>query len=77
MAKSQTFEEMIEELESIVETLEKGEIPLDESVTLFEKGVKLSGKCHSRLDKAEQKITMLTENEDGTVTASAFEGEEK
>ncbi len=77
MAKTQTFEEMIEELESIVETLEKGEIPLDESVALFEKGVKLSAKCHNRLDKAEQKITMLTENEDGTVSASVFDGEEE
>ena len=69
--------EMIEELETIVETLEKGEIPLDESGALFEKGVKLSAKCHSRLDKAEQKITMLTENEDGMPEEGVFDGEEE
>lgn len=63
MAKTNTFEQSIEELEKIVSTLEKGECSLDEAVKLFEKGVKLSNECNSVLDKAEQKIKILTNNQ--------------
>ena len=55
--------ESIEELETIVAKLEKGDCPLDEAVELFEKGVKLSKECHKTLDSAEQKIKILTEND--------------
>lgn len=63
MAKAKSFEESIEELETIVAKLEKGDCPLDEAVELFEKGVKLSKECHKTLDSAEQKIKILTEND--------------
>lgn len=68
MAKNKTFEESIEELEKIVAALEKGDCPLDEAVKLFEDGVKLSADCHNALNKAEQKIKILTES-DGEITA--------
>lgn len=72
MPKSKTFEESIAELEQIVNLLESGDAPLDEAVTLFEKGMKISAKCHDQLEKAEQKVKLLTENEDGTVNESDF-----
>ena len=60
MPKAKTFEESITELEQIVTLLESGDAPLDEAVALFEKGMKLSAKCHDQLDKAEQKVKLLT-----------------
>ena len=62
MAKVKSFEESVTELENIVATLEKGDCPLDEAVSLFEKGVKLAKECHAVLDSAEQKIKILTES---------------
>ncbi len=61
MAKGKSFEDSIEELEKIVAALENGECPLEEAVKLFENGVKISNECHAALDKAEQKIKILTE----------------
>ena len=72
MPKAKTFEESITELEQIVTLLESGDAPLDEAVALFEKGMKLSTKCHDQLDKAEQKVKLLTENEEGTVKTTDF-----
>lgn len=63
MAKAKTFEESMEELESIVAALEQGECSLDDAVKLFEKGVKISNECNAALDKAEQKIKILTEKD--------------
>lgn len=61
MATKKTFEDSINELEEIVDKLEKGDCPLDEAVKLFEKGVKISNECHKTLNEAEQKIKILTE----------------
>ncbi|HBL82318.1 MAG TPA: exodeoxyribonuclease VII small subunit [Clostridiales bacterium] len=72
MPKAKTFEESITELEQIVTLLESGDAPLDEAVALFEKGMKLSAKCHDQLDKAEQKVKLLTENEEGVVKTTDF-----
>lgn len=59
-AKNTTFEENITRLEEIINLLEKGEASLDECIVLFEDGVKLSKECMEMLDKAEQKIKLLT-----------------
>lgn len=78
MAKAKTFEESITELEKIVKTLENGDTPLDNAIALFEKGMKLSAKCHEQLEKATQKIKILTEGEDGTISQTDFaNGEEQ
>lgn len=61
--KNATFEENIARLEEIINLLEKGEASLDECIVLFEDGVKLSKECMEMLDKAEQKIKLLTVNE--------------
>ena len=55
------FESAIAELETIVKTLEAGDLPLDKSLALFERGVQLSRFCHTRLEEAERRIEILNE----------------
>ncbi len=61
-AKKQTFEQQLESLENIVGSLEKGELPLEDSLAQFEKGVKLTRDCQMLLDKAQQKVTILSQD---------------
>ncbi len=58
-AKKNNFENQLEELEAIVDQLEDGDLPLDEALKIFEKGVKLSRQCQKHLAEAEQKVTIL------------------
>ena len=60
------FESAIAELESIVKALEDGDLPLEKSLELYERGVQLSRFCHARLDEAERRIEIL--NERGELT---------
>lgn len=55
-----TFEQAMKRLEEIVAQLEAGEVPLDKSMALFEEGTKLSTYLSGLLDRAEQKVTMVT-----------------
>ena len=55
-----SFETAYQELESIITKLESGDLPLDDSVTLFERGRLLSERCQSLLDKAELRVSQLT-----------------
>lgn len=75
MAK--TFEESISELEEIVSQLEDGNVTLDESLSLFEKGIKLSKNCQKMLDTAEKKVSILMTNEDGEMIEEDFAEEEE
>ncbi len=75
MAK--TFEESISELEKIVSQLEGGDVTLDESLNLFEKGIKLSKSCQKMLDEAEKKVSVLLTNEDGEIVKEDFIGNEE
>ena len=68
MPKGKSFEQSVEELEEIVSALEKGETGLDESLKLFEQGMKLSKACQSMLDKATQKVTVLLTVDSGAIT---------
>lgn len=70
MAK--TFEQSIAELEEIVEQLENGDVSLDESLGLFEKGIKLSKSCQKMLDTAEKKVSVLMMNDDGEMEKQDF-----
>ena len=54
MAEKKTFEESVMELEKIVAELESGDVTLDESLSLFERGIKLSKSCQKMLDAAEK-----------------------
>jgi exodeoxyribonuclease VII small subunit len=55
------FEAAIAELESIVKKLEEGDLPLEKSLELYERGVQLSRFCHSRLEEAERRIEIVNE----------------
>jgi exodeoxyribonuclease VII small subunit len=56
-----SFEEQLSELEKVVEKLERGDLTLEENVTLFERGVKLSNECKKELASAESRIQVLLE----------------
>ncbi len=72
MKEKKTFEQSVEELEEIVRRLENGDATLDESLALFERGVKLAKGCQKMLDEAEMKVSVLTANPDGSVEESEF-----
>lgn len=59
-----SFEQALEEMTRLVEKLESGELPLEESVAAFEQGVKLSRRCEALLDQAEQRLQVLDTSED-------------
>ena len=61
----ENFEELITKLEDITEKLESDKLSLDESVKLFENGIKISKKCNEKLEDAEKRITILLKSEDG------------
>jgi exodeoxyribonuclease VII small subunit len=65
------FEECLQRLEAIVKEMEKGDLPLDQSLTLFEEGVALSGSCRKELEEAEGKIEILTK-QNGKLQAEEF-----
>lgn len=68
-----SFEKSLDELEKIVAKLEAGDLPLEESLKLFEEGVKLSRNCRERLTKAERRIEMLVSDGDGGLTTDALD----
>ena len=61
-----SFESQIENLEKIVAELENGELSLDESVSKFEEGIKISKECNKTLEEAEKEITILINNDGET-----------
>ncbi len=67
------FENKLSRLEEIVGAMEKGNLPLEESLKLFEEGVKLSKECHEQLNKAEQKVKLLLSvDENGNAQTKDF-----
>ncbi len=73
MEKS-NFETNMESLEKIVTELEKGDLNLDESISKFEDGIKISKECNKILEEAEKKITILLQ-EDGNIKEENFVAE--
>ena len=67
-----TFEECLDRLEKIVGELEKGDVPLDRALELFDEGMKLSGSCRKELEEAEGKVEILLKR-NGKLQAEAFE----
>lgn len=72
MEENTSFEDKMKKLEEIANELEKGELNLDDSVSKFEEGMKLSKECSEILEKAEKKITMLIKDEDGNISEDKF-----
>ena len=69
-----SFEDAMKELEQIASQLEKGDLNLDQSVSKFEEGMKLSKTCNKILEDAEKRISILIKNEDD-VTEENFNAE--
>ena len=65
------FEECLQRLEVIVKEMEQGDLPLEQSLKLFEEGVSLSASCRKELEDAEGKIEILLK-QDGKIRAEAF-----
>lgn len=64
-----TFEENLKSLESVVEQLERGDLPLEDSVKLFERGMSLSAACKQDLEAAEGKLQVLMKQQNGKMEA--------
>jgi exodeoxyribonuclease VII small subunit len=60
-----SFEEALSALEAIVQQLERGDVPLDQSITLYERGEKLRAACQKRLDAAQARIEKIVTGSDG------------
>jgi len=68
-----SFESSLKELEQIVEKLEKGDLPLEDSIKLFEQGIRLSNDCKTELEAAEGKVQVLMKQRDGSMKLEPFE----
>lgn len=67
------FEEAMERLEHIVESLESGDLSLEDSLERFEEGMKLVGFCSKKLEEAEQKVTLLIKDQSGRYSRQPFD----
>lgn len=74
--KKMNFEQSLQRLDEIVKSLEGGEAPLDESLNLFDEGIKLIKSCGKTLDEAEQRVVKLVKGAEGEPTEEAFDGAE-
>jgi exodeoxyribonuclease VII small subunit len=67
-----TFEESLKQLEGIVAQLERGDLPLEDSIKMFEEGMRLSAQCKLELDNAENKVQILIKQRDGSLKPEPF-----
>ncbi len=74
--KKPDFEASMTRLEEIVGLLERGEVPLEQAMALFEEGAKLLRACTKQLDEAEQKVSLLTAGEDSGPVEKPFQENE-
>jgi exodeoxyribonuclease VII small subunit len=71
--RGKTFETQLGALEKVVRDLERGDLPLEESLKLFEEGVRLSRECQERLNQAERRIEVLLRDGEGRAVLGAFD----
>jgi exodeoxyribonuclease VII small subunit len=71
------FEDSLKQLETIVNQLEKGDLALEESIKLFEEGIRLSSACKEELDAAEGKVQVLLKQRDGSLKPEPFPQNQK
>ena len=71
-AKPVDFEHALAELETQVQRLEGGDLPLEDALKAFEEGVRLTRQCQQSLDAAEQKVQLLLAKRDGSLDTEAF-----
>ena len=65
-----TFEQAMKELEAVVGQLERGDVALDQSIALYERGAKLKKRCEDELKRAEEKVAAITLDADGQPTGT-------
>ncbi|MDR0889367.1 MAG: exodeoxyribonuclease VII small subunit [Oscillospiraceae bacterium] len=70
-----SFEQSLRRLDEIVKRMEKGDVPLEEALSLFEEGTALVGACNAQLDNAELKVTQLSRGADGSPEEKDFTDE--
>ena len=75
MKDKKDFEQMLDDLEEIVQSLEKDDLKLDESIAKFEEGMKIAKECNNEIEEAEKKITILI-NENGEIKEEDFKTED-
>lgn len=66
-----SFEQAMAELEQVVSQLERGEVPLEQSITLYERGALLKKRCEAKLKEAEEKVAAITFDGDGAPKGTA------
>ena len=74
--ESLNFEDALGELETVVRSLEKGDTPLEESITAYERGIALKKHCETKLREAQAKIEQITVDKDGAVKTKPLDPEE-
>ena len=73
--KNATFEQNMQRLEQIVRAMERGDVPLEESLKLFQEGTKLVQKCQDLLDHAQLQVSQITVGADGLPVEEDFDAE--
>ena len=73
MHETDTFEKKLQRLEQIVRAMEKGDVPLDESLKLFQEGTELVRSCEKQLDEAQMHVAKVLAGENGTPVEEAFD----
>ncbi len=71
--KAMSFEQAMAELESLVRQMEKGQLPLEESITAYERGMALKAHCAVRLSEAKERIDKIVEQHDGSLSLTPLD----
>ena len=77
LVSEMSFEEAMSELEEVIGQLERGNVPLEDSIKLYERGAELKKRCEKKLMDAEEKVQKITLDKDGSSTGAVTEIERK
>ena len=69
-----SFEDAMRELEKVVSDLERGDVPLEQSIALYERGAQLKQRCQTKLKEAEEKVALITQEGDGNLGLKPIDG---
>ena len=69
-----SFEDAMRELEKVVGDLERGDVPLEQSIALYERGAQLKQRCQNKLKEAEEKVALITQDGDGNLGLKPVDG---
>ena len=72
-----SFEKAMDDLKEIISQLESGELSLEKSIKLFEKGTKLIGYSHKKLNEVQKKVQILIQDKDGEISFEDFDTEDE